>query len=73
MRAVWLTLDELKATAHLHRSPIVLESIGDYLAGQRHDLGMVHADASIFRPPQPTPAVPKHAGATLDDVLAQIH
>ncbi|MEG1127230.1 MAG: NUDIX hydrolase [Comamonas sp.] len=73
VRSVWLTLDELKATAHLHRSPIVLESVQDYLAGQRHDLGLVHADSSIYRPPQPTPAVPQDAGATLDDVLAQIH
>ena len=73
VRSVWLTLDELKATAHLHRSPIVLESVQDYLAGQRHDLGLVHADSSIYRLPQPTPAVPQDAGATLDDVLAQIH
>ena len=73
VRSVWLTLEELKATAHLHRSPIVLESVQDYLAGQRHDLGLVHTDSSIYRPPQPTPAVPQDAGATLDDVLAQIH
>lgn len=73
VRSVWLTLDELKATAHLHRSPIVLESVQDYLAGQRHDLGLVHTDSSIYRLPQPTPAVPQDAGATLDDVLAQIH
>ena len=73
VRSVWLTIDELKATAHLHRSPIVLESVQDYLAGQRHDLGLVHADSSIYRLPQPTPAVPQDAGATLDDVLAQIH
>ena len=73
VRSIWLTLDELKATAHLHRSPIVLESVQDYLAGQRHDLGLVHADSSIYRLPQPTPAVPQDAGATLDDVLAQIH
>lgn len=52
VRSVWLTLDELKATAHLHRSPIVLESV-DYLAGQRHDLGLVHADSSIYRPYSP--------------------
>ena len=51
----------------------MLESIGDYLAGQRHDIGMIHADASIFRPPMPTQPVPREAGATLDDVLAQIH
>lgn len=73
VRSVWLTPDELKATAHLHRSPIVLESIGDYLAGQRHDIGMIHADASIFRPPMPAQPVTSDAGSSLDEVLAQTH
>ena len=73
VRTVWLTLDELHATAHLHRSPIVLESVQDYLAGRRHDLNLVRADASIYQSPKPTPALAPTAGATLDDVLAQIH
>ena len=73
VRTVWLTLDELRATAHLHRSPIVLESVQDYLAGRRHDLNLVRADSSIYQSPQPTPALAPDAGATLDDVLAQIH
>ena len=58
---------------HLHRSPIVLESVGDYLAGQRYDIGLIHADASIYKVPQLTRPVPEEAGATLDDVLVQIH
>ena len=73
VRSVWLSLDELKATEHLHRSPIVLESVGDYLAGQRYDIGLIHADASIYKVPQLTRPVPEEAGATLDDVLVQIH
>ena len=73
VRTVWLTLDELRATAHLHRSPIVLESVQDYLAGRRHDMNLVRADASIYQSPKPTPALAPTAGATLDDVLAQIH
>lgn len=73
VRTVWLTLDELKATAHLHRSPIVLESIGDYLAGQRYDMGLVHADSSVYKGPKPNEPLPEDVGATLDDVLAQIH
>ena len=32
VRAVWLSLEELQATAHLHRSPVVLQSVRDYLA-----------------------------------------
>ncbi|MBV8250123.1 MAG: NUDIX hydrolase [Comamonas sp.] len=72
VRSVWLTLDELRATAHLHRSPIVLESVGDYLAGQRYDLGMLHADASIYKRPVSAQPIPQEAGATLDEVLAQV-
>ena len=73
VRTVWLTQEELRATAHLHRSPIVLESVRDYLAGRRHDLNLVQADPSIYQSPKPTPALTSDAGATLDDVLAQIH
>ena len=72
VRSVWLSLDELKATEHLHRSPIVLESVGDYLAGQRYDIGLIHADASIYKVPQLTRPVPEEAGATLDDVLVPL-
>lgn len=54
VRTVWLSLDELQASAHLHRSPIVLQSVQDYLAGQRFDLGMIQADPSIYQAPEPT-------------------
>ncbi len=62
VRPLWLTLAELQASAHLHRSPVVLQSIGDYLSGQRFDLGLIQADASIFATPQaqvmePSPAL----------------
>ncbi len=55
VRTVWLSLDELKATAHLHRSPVVLQSIQDYLAGRRFDASLIQADSSIFSVPAPTP------------------
>lgn len=51
VRAVWLTLEEIQAQEHLLRSPVVLQSIGDYLNGQRFDLGLIRADASIFSCP----------------------
>lgn len=56
VRTLWLTVEEIQAQAHLLRSPVVLQSIGDYLAGQRFGLGLIHADASIFSSPlsQPT-------------------
>jgi hypothetical protein len=46
--------------------------VGDYLAGQRYDLGMLHADASIYKRPVSAQPIPQEAGATLDEVLAQV-
>ena len=56
VRTLWLTLDELKATAALHRSPVVLQSIQDYLRGQRFDASLIQADPSIYTVPQPSAA-----------------
>ena len=41
-RPVWLTRDEVVATLALHRSPMVLRCIDDYLAGQRFPLSMLN-------------------------------
>lgn len=41
VRSVWLSLDEIRACAHL-RSPLVLRCIEDYVAGQRYPLSMLH-------------------------------
>ena len=38
LRAVWMTEDEIRASADRHRSPQVLTCIEDYLAGQRFPL-----------------------------------
>lgn len=40
-RAVWLTLDELKAQSEKHRSPLVVKCIEDYLAGHRYPLELI--------------------------------
>ena len=53
VRTVWLTLPELHATAARHRSPMVLQSVQDYLAGQRTDLGLLHVDPSVYSGPVP--------------------
>ena len=55
VRSVWLSLEELQATSHLHRSPVVLQSVRDYLAGQRFDARLIQADPSIYSVPEPTP------------------
>lgn len=41
IRAVWLSLDEIRACAERHRSPLVLRCIEDYLAGRRYPLELV--------------------------------
>ena len=41
VRAVWMTIDEVRATAGRHRSPLILQCIEDWRAGQRHPLSLV--------------------------------
>ncbi|MFA7243384.1 MAG: NUDIX hydrolase [Sulfuricellaceae bacterium] len=41
IRAVWLSLDEIRACAGRHRSPLVLRCVEDYLAGRRYPLELV--------------------------------
>lgn len=53
VRTVWMTPAELHASAARHRSPLVLRSIQDYLAGQRAPLSLIHTDASVLHPPRP--------------------
>lgn len=46
-RTLWMTPEEVRASAHRHRSPLVLRSIEDYLAGQRYPLELVYTDPSV--------------------------
>jgi len=41
VRAVWLTVAEIEACADRHRSPLVLQCVRDYLAGQRFPLELI--------------------------------
>lgn len=56
VRALWLTLDELRACRERHRSPLLLQCIEDYLAGQRAPLALIHTDASVLQAPAPRAA-----------------
>ena len=47
VRTVWMTLDEVRASAERHRSPLVLRCIEDHLAGQRYPLEMVYTDEAV--------------------------
>ena len=48
VRAVWLTADEIRACVEVHRSPLLLTCLEDYLAGKRFPLGLVTTDESVF-------------------------
>ena len=39
--ARWLTLDEVRASAGRHRSPLVLQCIEDWLSGKRYPLDLL--------------------------------
>ena len=41
LRAVWMTPDEIKASAARHRSPLVWQCVADYLVGQRYPLELI--------------------------------
>lgn len=44
---LWQTLDELRASAPRHRSPLVLRCIEDFAAGKRAPLDVVITEASV--------------------------
>ena len=48
VRTVWLTADEIRACTALHRSPLLLTNLEDYLAGRRYPLDIIHADESVY-------------------------
>ena len=47
VRALWMTADDIRACPERHRSPLLLRSLEDYLAGQRFPLSLVHTDPSV--------------------------
>ena len=48
LRTLWMTRDEIAASAERHRSPIVLQCVDDYLAGKRTELGLLYTHPSVF-------------------------
>jgi 8-oxo-dGTP pyrophosphatase MutT (NUDIX family) len=47
VRTLWMTADELRACKARHRSPLLMQCVDDYLAGQRHPLALIHVDQSV--------------------------
>jgi phosphatase NudJ len=50
VRTLWLTPEELRASAARHRSTLVLRCMEDHLAGRRYALDLVTTDASVHVP-----------------------
>ena len=42
LRHIWMSVDEIRACAARHRSPLVLQCIEDFLAGVRYPLHILH-------------------------------
>jgi hypothetical protein len=55
VRAVWMTLDEVRDSTDRHRSPLVLRCIEDHRAGQRYPLDMIYTDEAVATLPPLTP------------------
>ncbi len=47
VRTLWLTADEIRASAQRHRSPLVLQCVEDFLAGVSYPLALLHTHASV--------------------------
>jgi len=41
LRALWLTPEQLRECASVHRSPLVMRCVDDYLAGRRYPLAIL--------------------------------
>jgi len=50
VRTLWMTLDEVRASAPRHRSALVLRCIEDFAAGRRFPLEAVYCDPSVVSP-----------------------
>lgn len=50
VRTLWMTPDELRASAARHRSPLVLQCLEDHLAGRRFPLDTLIAHPSLYDP-----------------------
>lgn len=51
VRTLWMTPDEVRASASRHRSPLVLRCIEDHLAGRRLPMDTVFTDPSVLQAP----------------------
>ena len=48
VRTLWMTPDELRASAARHRSPLLMRCVDDHRAGHRHPLEVVFTDPTAY-------------------------
>lgn len=49
VRTLWMSLDEIRASAERHRSPLVLQCVEDHARGQNFPLNLVYTHASVHQ------------------------
>jgi phosphatase NudJ len=47
-RAVWMTADEIENKRDMHRSPLVLQTLRDYIKGRRYPLDLIYTHDSCI-------------------------
>jgi 8-oxo-dGTP pyrophosphatase MutT (NUDIX family) len=48
VRTLWMSPEEVRNSRHVHRSPMLLVGIEDYLRGRRYPLDFIYTDSSVF-------------------------
>ena len=47
VRTLWMTPEEIRASAERHRSPLVWQCVQDHLRGQRFPLETIYTDPGV--------------------------
>lgn len=51
VRTLWMSADEVRASAAHHRSPLVVQCMEDFLSGRRYPMDLIRTDANVsFQP-----------------------
>lgn len=50
VRTLWMTPEEVRASADRHRSPMIIRCMEDYLAGRRYPLALVYTSPEVMAP-----------------------
>ena len=51
VRTLWMSADEIRASAARHRSPLVVQCMEDFLSGRRCPRDLIHTDDRVFGRP----------------------